>query len=417
MHTIGWGLVVVSCLAAGGVSASSAAGLAPGHASDVESRQTSTSSLSLQGYGIDDFFLDATDPAVERLVRYYTYNANGQATLQAWLRRAELYRPMVEKALDEYGLPRELLGVAIVESGLNPLAVSPVGATGLWQFMQTTGRSYGLRITEELDERRLPQVATDAAARHLRDLYVSLGDWPRALAAYNAGEERIQSVSDEVGSTNFWIMRERSQKLPQETAAYVPRVFAVARLLGNGEQSAEQTTRAQSDAIELVSVAVPAGVHLEDVASALGMQLAHLQRLNPELVGSRVPTLTGGNTLRIPKDRARLAELLLQPKLRQGKGIDRELLRRVSRFSRAVSAQRVLSDVPTTNEQEHAAWDKLVAAMDGGAQRTYRVRKGDSLHKIAKLFRVNEERLKAENSLTDPRVMQIGMLLVLPSGS
>jgi len=292
-----------------------------------------------------------------------------------------------------------------------------VGATGLWQFMQTTGRSYGLRITEELDERRLPQVATDAAARHLRDLYVSLGDWPRALAAYNAGEERIRSVSDEVGSTNFWIMRERSQKLPQETADYVPRVFAVARLLGRGGQSTEQTTRAQNDAIELVSVAVPAGVHLEHVASALGMQRAHLQRLNPELIGSHVPALEGRNRLRIPKDRARLAELLLQRSSHQGKDIDRDLLRRVSRFSRAVNAQTVLKDVSTTTEQEPAAWDRLVAAMDGGAQRTYRVRKGDSLHKIAKLFRVNEERLKAENSLTDPRVMQIGMLLVLPSDS
>jgi membrane-bound lytic murein transglycosylase D len=376
---------------------------------------------ALEGYAVDDFFRDASDPAVERLVRYYSHSAKGQATLQAWLSRAELYRPMVERTLQGYGLPTHLLAVAIVESGLDPLAVSPVGATGLWQFMQTTGRSYGLQITEELDERRQPQLATDAAARHLRDLYVSLGDWPRALAAYNAGEERVRSVSDEVGSTHFWMMRERSTQLPKETADYVPRVFAVARLLTHGGVGADKVRGGPAVGADLVATVLPVGLPLEHVANALGMQRTHLQRLNPEVIGSRVPEAGGGHELRVPKDRAHLAELLLQPSLEGAAGVDRELLRRVSNFSRAVNERSVLADAFAASEhmseRQVEVWDRLVAAMDGRGQRTYRVRKGDSLHKIAKLLGVNEEHLQRENALTDPNLMQIGMVLVLPSDS
>ncbi len=420
-RVFGKGGVVVKGLAIGGLCSSSAVGLALRGGAALEPVDSVGSRVALQDYAFDDFFRDASDPAVERLVRYYSHSAKGQATLQAWLSRAELYRPMVERTLQGYGLPTHLLAVAIVESGLDPLAVSPAGATGLWQFMQTTGRSYGLQITEELDERRQPQLATDAAARHLRDLYVSLGDWPRALAAYNAGEERVRSVSDEVGSTHFWMMRERSTQLPKETADYVPRVFAIARLLSDGVTSTGRASVSHAAEGDFVATVLPAGVHLEHVASALGLQRAHLQRLNPEIIGSRVPEASGAHELRVPRDRAHLAELLLQPSLEGAAGVDRELLRRVSNFSRVVNERSVLADAFAASEhmseRQIEVWDRLVAAMDGRGQRTYRVRKGDSLHKIAKLLGVNEEHLKRENALTEPHLMQIGMVLVLPSDS
>lgn len=417
-RVFGKGGVIVKSLAVGGLCSSSAVGFALRGGVEVDIGANGRGTAALQRFEIDDFFRDATDPAVERLTKYYTQNAKGRATLQTWLSRAELYRPMVERTLQGYGLPTCLLAVAIVESGLDPLAVSPMGATGMWQFMQTTGRSYGLQITEELDERRQPQLATDAAARHLRDLYVSLGDWPRALAAYNAGEERIRSVSEEVGSTHFWMMRERSAQLPKETADYVPRVFAVARLLEQGVQGIE-APGGRADEGELISTILPAGVHWEQVASALGVQRAQLQRLNPEVIGSRVPEVSGGHQVRLPKERAHLVELLLQPSTENASAVDRDVLRRVSNFSRAVSERSVLGYSSATgeppSEKQHEAWQRLLSAMDGHGQRTYRVRKGDSLHKIAKLLGVNEERLKRENALTDPRGMQIGMLLVLPS--
>lgn len=120
------------------------------------------------------------------------------------------------------------MAVAQVESGFNPWAVSPKGAAGLWQFMPETARRYGLEVHPKHDERFLPLKSAQAAARYLRDLQAQFGDWLLALAAYNAGEGRVQSLIDRTGIRDFWTMARR-RLLPRETIEYVPKVLQAMR--------------------------------------------------------------------------------------------------------------------------------------------------------------------------------------------
>lgn len=130
----------------------------------------------------------------------------------------------IESVLMQHALPRELAAVIVVESAGNPDALSPKGARGLWQLMPDTARRYGLRVDARVDERVDPLKSTHAAARYLRDLYEMFQDWPLALAAYNAGENRIQSLINRTGIRHFAELAER-RLLPRETAQYVPAVL------------------------------------------------------------------------------------------------------------------------------------------------------------------------------------------------
>ena len=147
----------------------------------------------------------------------------------------------------EEAVPVELLEIAQVESGLNPFALSPKGAFGLWQLMPATARRYGLRVDAIHDERLDPGKSTRAAARYLRDLHAQFGDWLLVLAAYNAGEDAVQRAVERVGKPDFWSLTDARQ-LPKETRAYVPAVLAAMQLLGNSSASFThlQTDRARA---------------------------------------------------------------------------------------------------------------------------------------------------------------------------
>ncbi|MBI1941299.1 MAG: lytic transglycosylase domain-containing protein [Acidobacteria bacterium] len=139
--------------------------------------------------------------------------------------RREAWLPEVVAVLSQHGLPSAVMGVVAVESGFNPSALSPKGARGLWQLMPETARRYGLVVEGDYDERLDPMKSTAAAARYLKDLYVQFQDWPLALAAYNAGEGRVQRSLDSLGARDFWTLS-RQAALPDETRRYVPAVLA-----------------------------------------------------------------------------------------------------------------------------------------------------------------------------------------------
>jgi membrane-bound lytic murein transglycosylase D len=139
------------------------------------------------------------------------------------LGRRLTYFPLYEEKMREYGVPEDLNTSSVVESALNAKAVSRVGATGLWQFMPSTGGEYGLHTSSAVEDRSNPVKSTDAAARHLRDLYKMFDDWALALAAYNSGAGRVNSAIKRAGSRDFWQIQ---KFLPMETRNYVPAFIA-----------------------------------------------------------------------------------------------------------------------------------------------------------------------------------------------
>ena len=169
-------------------------------------------------------------PVVGTFIEYFT-GGSGAKHWQASRSRLESYRAMIEQVFDQERLPRELLWVGLVESGFNPLARSPKNAVGIWQFIPETATAFGLRV-EGPDERSDPAKSTRAAARYLKLLYARFGDWPLALAAYNAGQRTVEEAVRKGQTTDFWRLSDAGL-LPRETQAYVPAVLA-AQYLGEG---------------------------------------------------------------------------------------------------------------------------------------------------------------------------------------
>jgi len=172
----------------------------------------------------------AANPLVVGYVRYFS--GAGARQFQASRKRLEEYRAMIEEALDQEDLPRELMWIGLVESGYNTLARSPKNAVGIWQFIPETAQTFGLRVVDGVDERSDPFKSTRAAARYLKVLYAKFRDWPLVLAAYNTGERRVQKAMERSRTADFWHLAE-SGLLPRETQAYVPAVLA-AQFLGEG---------------------------------------------------------------------------------------------------------------------------------------------------------------------------------------
>ena len=168
-------------------------------------------------------------PLVENFVRYF--QGAGTRHFQASVARLREYRPMMVRILREEGLPPELVWIGLVESGYHPAARSPKDALGLWQLMPETALTFGLKVGAQ-DDRLDPEKSTRAAARYLKFLYAKFGDWTLALAAYNAGERRVQGAIERAQTKSFWRLS-KSGLLPRETQGYVPAVLA-AQFLGEG---------------------------------------------------------------------------------------------------------------------------------------------------------------------------------------
>jgi hypothetical protein len=229
---------------------------------------------------------------VEQAIRYYTGRARSPFSL--WLDRSGRYKTMMQEILASYGLPTDLVWLALVESGFNPRAYSRAHASGPWQFIKATAKLYGLRVTWWVDERRDPVKATHAAARYLSDLHASFGSWPLALAAYNWGEGRVRRCTARESTSDFWRLR----RLPRQTRNFVPR-FMAAAILGKSSNAFGFDVH-HYPPVECETITVEGTVDLQVAADCLGTSCELLKELNPELTRWCTPPGDSHYDLRVP---------------------------------------------------------------------------------------------------------------------
>src|SRR5215471_7192991 len=248
--------------------------------------------------------LMVTDPVLGYI---HFFNGNGHRTLLAGIQRSGRFKPMVQRILDEEGLPQELIHLAQAESGFLPRAVSYKAAGGMWQFLAWRGQQYGLMQSRYIDDRMDPEKATRAAARHLHDLYNEFGDWYLAIAAYNCGPGVVEKAVERTGYADFWELRNRGV-LPAETTAYVPIILAMTIMEKNAaEYGIEGLPLEPPLEYDTVNGTAPTSLNL--VADMIDVPLAELAALNPGCLRGVVPD---GYPLHVPKGEANPLAAALQ---------------------------------------------------------------------------------------------------------
>jgi membrane-bound lytic murein transglycosylase D len=351
---------------------------------------------------------------VKRWMRYFL--GSGRGHFQRYLTRSGAYLPLMQERLEAAGMPRDLVYLAMVESGFSTHALSHAGAAGLWQFMPATARMYDLRVDWWVDERRDPIRATDAAVRHLADLHKMFGgDWYLAWSAYNAGPGRVRRAMQAAGSKDFWAIT-RGGHLPAETANYTPKILAAAIIAKNAERYGFSTERAAPLAVE--TVRVDGAVGLATLADGAGVDLEALRELNPGI--RRAATPAEGYELRVPVGRAdRLVAHLAELPDDARSGFGRHTVARGETLSVIAARHGVTTDdlvrannlvnkdrivvgmsliVPKAGAGLADAAEAPVAASGGGAT-THTVKAGESLSGIGQRHGVSTANLRTWNGL------------------
>ena len=311
------------------------------------------------------------------------YSGRLRHSISYMLGASNFYMPIFEEALETYGLPLELKYLPVIESALNPTAVSRVGATGLWQFMLATGKRYGLEVNTLVDERRDPIKASYAAANYLSDLYKVFGDWNLVIAAYNCGPDQInKAIHRSKGSKDYWQIY---PYLPKETRGYVPAFIAANYIMTYycEHNICPMTTRlpAKTD-----TVMVGRNVHLEQIASVCNIDIEQLRTLNPAYRRDIVPGATKLSAVRLPQTEV-------------GKFIDLEdsiyAYNAEVLFSKRATVE-VNDDVPTYTRKSSSKRSRKKARSRG---RSVTVKSGQTLSEIAKRNGTTVAKLKRLNGI------------------
>jgi membrane-bound lytic murein transglycosylase D len=293
-----------------------------------------------------DFPIDLNDKVLTWVNLFTTVK---KGFMENALDRASQYLPLIRQVFSEEGIPQDLAYLAVIESGFRNEAKSRARAVGMWQFMRSTGRLYGLTSNRWVEERRDPVKATRAAARYLKRLYEDTGDWYLAVSSYNAGPLSLERASQNLGTRNFWDLA-RSRWLRNETKNYVPELCAAILVGRHPDRYGVQVQPIPPFTFETVEV--PSSTSLVTMARLSDTDLATLRELNPELLRGVTPP--GRYTVRVPAGKGLLCSRAL---------------------ARSESGRRL-------------------------AARFYRIRRGDTPVSVARRFKVDAEDLLAENDLS-----------------
>jgi membrane-bound lytic murein transglycosylase D len=305
-----------------------------------------------------------THPLVDVYIDYFT--GRGRWVFERWLNRASQIVPIMQPILERYGVPKDLVYLAMIESGFSPHAYSSAAAAGYWQFMAPTGRLYGLQENLFVDERRDFIRSTEAAARYLSSLRRQMGDWHLAWASYNAGEGRIRRALKETKTSTFWELISVKNNLAKETVHYVPKVIAAAIVAKDAARYGFRVTPQPPWAYD--EITVQDSLDITVLAKAMRLSPDALRGLNPSLLHDITPP-GRAMTLRVPEGCAPRAQL-------------------------------ALAKIPKSKRLNFLA---------------HAVRKGDTLSGIARKFGSNVEMLRQFNHLSAKSPLRIGQKLIVPS--
>lgn len=320
---------------------------------------------------------------VKQFIERYSDMLRGSVSYM--LGAANFYMPIFEQALETYGLPLELRYLPVIESALNPNAVSRVGATGLWQFMLETGKRYGLEVNSLVDERRDPIKSSYAAARYLRDLYKIFDDWSLVIAAYNCGPNKVnQAIHRAKGSVDYWQIY---PYLPKETRGYVP-AFIAANYIMNYYCEHNICPMITELPISTDTVVVDKNLHLEQIAKVLNVNIEHLRALNPQYRRDIVNGLTEPSVVRLPLSLV-------------GSFIDNEDSIYAYKRDELLLKREVVAvnDIKLSYSKSKATKRRTSKRSSRSRRKTVTVRQGDTLSEIAKRNGTTVKKLRRLNGI------------------
>jgi membrane-bound lytic murein transglycosylase D len=343
-------------------------GRVPQHAVPTEPARLDTMPVSVlhpmeSSEACESPVVTVTNDRVQKWLDYFT--GKGRKDMQRWLSRAPRYRPMVSAILEDEGLPQELFYLALIESGLNPNAYSRAHAAGMWQFISSRARMYGLKVDWWIDERRDPEMATRAACAYLKELYDRFGSWELALAGYNSGEGRVERAQRKRPSCrDYWCL-----DLPRETENFVPK-FMAALMIGSDPEEYGFTVPTECPALGYDTIEVTDAVDLQVVADATGTTYDTIKKLNPSLRRWCTPPGKCSTTVRVPKG----------------------------------SGNTCVAAIDRIPPEDRVSW------------RRHRVSRGETLSGIAKAYGPSVSAIASVNNISNPHRIRCGSYIVIPIG-
>ncbi len=319
------------------------------------------------------------NPSLESVIRRYL--GRHKVTMEKLMAVSQFYFPMFEEQLDKYDIPLEMKYLAIVESALRPRAKSRVGATGLWQFMFSTGKLYDLDVNSYVDDRMDPIAATEAACKYLAQLYKIHNDWDLALASYNSGPGNVsKAIRRSGGYKNYWNIRDN---LPRETAGYVPAFLATMYLFEYAEEHGYQPEKSEISYFATDTIHIQNAITLEQVSGIVKVPLETVQFLNPQYKLDIIPVVKNEKYyLRLP-------------------------IESVGMFVKNEDAIYAFAKAELDKREK-----PLPSLTNAAAQIRYRVRSGDFLGKIANKYGVRVSQIKKWNKLRSNN-LKIGQRLTI----